>query len=195
MSWSLEIRPGACWKAGPQPGGGASVAGGGPSYVLGLDEFGNIKHEVQPGQTIGHILLIYGYTWDDYPYLLELNGMIEADRLNMQPGSVILVPPKAGTFTPAPKATVEATTEATAAPTITATQPAATIPATPASPTAAALEIRIAPIETATPRPPGDVRASAADASSGALIILGLAILLQLAVIGGASIALWRSLR
>ena len=30
---------------------------------IGADEYGNIKHEVQPGQTIGHILLIYGYTW------------------------------------------------------------------------------------------------------------------------------------
>ncbi len=173
-------------------GGAASAAGGGASYVLGLDEFGNIKHEVQPGQTIGHILLIYGYTWDDYPYLLELNGMIEADRLNMQPGSVILVPPKAGTFTPAPKATVEATTEATAAPTITATQPAATITATPAPVTAAALEIRIAPIVTALP---GNLRGRSAAASSGQLVILGLAILLQLALIGGAGIALWRSLR
>ncbi|MDE2855950.1 MAG: CAP domain-containing protein [Chloroflexota bacterium] len=172
-------------------GGGASAAGGGASYVLGLDEFGNIKHEVQPGQTIGHILLIYGYTWDDYPYLLELNGMSEADRLNMQPGSVILVPPKAGTFTPAPKATAEAV--ATAAPTSTAAKPPVTITATPTRATEAALEIRIAPIETASPRPPGNSRGSAAAASSGQLVILGLAILLQLGVIGGASLGLWRA--
>jgi len=101
--------------------GGGRSAGGQPSFVLGLDEFGNIKHEVQPGQTIGHILLIYGYTWDKYPYLLEINGMSEADRLNMQPGSVILVPPQDGTFTPAPTTTSAAVT-ATAAPTAAATE-------------------------------------------------------------------------
>lgn len=167
-----------------------------PSYVLGLDEFGNIRHEVQPGQTIGHILLIYGYTWDEYPYLLEINGMSEADRLNMQPGSVILVPPKDGTYTPMPE-----TPTVTAAAAATVTSSAATdIPQTPtpaASPTMAATpaatrEIRFAPVGTASPQPLAPVDKSAAAASVGQLGILGLAILLQLGIIGGASIALWR---
>ena len=172
------------------------VRAGPPAYVLGLDEFGNIKHEVQPGQTIGHILLIYGYTWDEYPYLLEINGMSEADRLNMQPGSVILVPPKDGTYTPMP-ATPAAT--ATAAATA-AVSPATDIPDSP-TPTASATiaataavtrEIRFAPVETASPQPLAPVDEAATVTSVGQLVFLGLAILLQLGIIGGTSIVYWR---
>ncbi|MCY3867124.1 MAG: CAP domain-containing protein [Chloroflexi bacterium] len=170
-----------------------------PSYVLGLDEFGNIRHEVQPGQTIGHILLIYGYTWDEYPYLLEINGMSEADRLNMQPGSVILVPPKDGTYTPIP-----ATPSTPATATASATEPAATgIPESP-TPTASATmtataaatrDIRIAPVETASPQPLAPVDETVPVTSVWQLVLLGLAILLQMGVIGGASIAYWRRSR
>ena len=125
---------------------------GPPSYVLGLDEFGNIKHEIQPGQTIGHILLIYGYTWDEYPYLLEINGMSEADRLNMQPGDVILVPPQDGTYTPAPVAT-EVKASATAAPTISPTASASSTakPVTEAAPTSS-MRIHLATPAPATPQ-------------------------------------------
>ena len=182
---------------GENSGGGASTAGGQPSYVLGLDAVGNIRHEVQPGQTIGHILLIYGYTWDEYPYLLEINGMSEADRLNMQPGSVILVPPKAGTFTPAPTAT-EGEAAATAAPASarTARPPTSTATITPMAIAApATLEIRIVPMETSFPRPPGKLDRGAAAADTGQLLFLGLAILLQLSVIGGAGVVLWRGPR
>jgi len=188
--------------------GGGRSAGGQPSFVLGLDEFGNIKHEVQPGQTIGHILLIYGYTWDEYPYLLEINGMSEADRLNMQPGSVILVPPQDGTFTPAPTITSAAVT-ATAAPTAAATEggaAAATLtqaatavpspaPTTAASATRSSFEIRIAPIETEPPQPLSIMEEGSAATPAGQLIVLGLAILLQLGALGGAGIGLWRRAR
>jgi len=189
--------------------GGGRSAGGQPSFVLGLDKFGNIKHEVQPGQTIGHILLIYGYTWDEYPYLLEINGMSEADRLNMQPGSVILVPPQDGTFTPAPTTTSAAVT-ATAAPTAAATEEgvaaAATLtqaatavpspaPTTVASATRSSFEIRIAPIEPEPPQPLSIMEAGSAATPAGQLIVLGLAILLQLGALGGAGIGLWRRAR
>ena len=40
--------------------GGDALVNPQRSYVLGLDEFGNIKHEVQPGHTMGDIALIYG---------------------------------------------------------------------------------------------------------------------------------------
>ncbi len=178
-------------------GRAGSASAGPPSYVLGLDEFGNIMHEVQPGQTIGHILVIYGYTWDEYPYLLEINGMSEADRLSMQPGSVILVPPKDGTYTPMPSTpTIPAT--ATAADSMKATvandipeSPRPTASATMAAKAVATREIRFAPVETSTPQPLAPVNEPAADASVGQLVLLGLAILLQLGVIGGASIAFW----
>ena len=182
-------------SAGTAGGAGGSIsAGGQPSYVLGLDEFGNIKHEVQPGQTIGHILLIYGYTWDDYPYLLEMNGMSEADRLNMQPGSVILVPPQAGTFTPAP-APATVTVAPTAAAKATTAPPRATdATATPtATATASAtLAIRIAPAATTAAirqvaRGEDQRKAIAAIAE---VLLLGAAMVIQLGIFGGASIEL-----
>ena len=59
-------------------------------------------HEVQSGDTIGDIALIYGYTWQDIPYMLEINDMSAEDIRLLKPGSVFLVPPKDGTFTPIP---------------------------------------------------------------------------------------------
>ena len=71
-----------------------------PSYVVGLDANGNIMHEVQPGDTLGDIALIYGYTWDDIPYMMQLNGLTNPRDLDI--GSILLVPPYGGTFTPTP---------------------------------------------------------------------------------------------
>lgn len=190
-------------RSSASSGPAESAPAGPPSYVLGLDEFGNIRHEVQPGQTIGHILLIYGYTWDEYPHLLEINGMSEADRLNMQPGSVILVQPKDGTYTPMPATpTVPATATLAATATASGAESAETgIPESPmptalttmAAPTASTREIRFAPVETASPQPPEPVDKTAAATSVGQLGLLSLAILAQLGIIVGASIAFWRS--
>ncbi|MFN8449858.1 MAG: CAP domain-containing protein [Anaerolineae bacterium] len=84
-----------------QSGGQSSAAAAGPpAYVGGVDEHGNIKHIVQPGDTLGDIALIYGYTWSDLPYMMQLNGL--ADVRDLEVGSIFLVPPKAGTYTPAP---------------------------------------------------------------------------------------------
>jgi hypothetical protein len=85
----------------------ASGANGGapqapPSYVLGLDEHGNIMHEIQQDETLGDIALIYGYTWNDIPNMLTLNGLTQADIRLLQPGGVFLVPSHAGTYTPTP---------------------------------------------------------------------------------------------
>ena len=170
--------------------GGSGAAAGAPSYVLGLDEFGHIKHEVQPGQTIGHILLIYGYTWDEYPYLLEINGMSEADRLNMQPGEVILVPPKDGTFTPAP-ATKAPTTTATAAPTVAPTAASAASTPKPAETAATvSIQFRNAPPSPAAPqtRRANDEREPFTAITE--LLLLSLAIVVQVGILGGASVAL-----
>lgn len=84
-----------------------------PSFVVGVDERGNIMHEIQPGDTLGDIALIYGYTWDDIPYMLSLNHLTEEDARFLEVGSIFLVPPKAGTYTPTPEIGGEATTEAT----------------------------------------------------------------------------------
>lgn len=178
-------------------GTGSSAGGeartGAPSYVLGLDEFGNIRHEVQAGQTIGHILLIYGYTWEEYPNLLAINGMSEADRLNMQPGSVILVPPQAGTYTPAPAtAEAKATAAPTAFPTTAPTPASAASTATPVFEAAPTVSIRFA---FATPAEGQTARADDGrdpGATMAELVLLGLALLFQVSVIGAASIALWR---
>ncbi len=80
--------------------GAASAPAGPPPYVGGLDENGNIKHIVQQGDTLGDIALIYGYTWADLPYMMALNGLTNVRDLEV--GSIFLVPPKAGTYTPTP---------------------------------------------------------------------------------------------
>jgi uncharacterized protein YkwD len=83
-------------------GGGGGAPQAPPSYVLGLDEHGNIMHEIQPDETLGDIALIYGYTWGDIPNMLTINGLTQDDIRLLQPGAVFLVPSKMGTFTPTP---------------------------------------------------------------------------------------------
>lgn len=73
-----------------------------PSFIVGVDPYGNIMHEVQEEHTVGDIALIYGYTWDDIPDMLALNGMTEVDIRTLKIGSIFLVPPHAGTYTPTP---------------------------------------------------------------------------------------------
>jgi hypothetical protein len=87
----------------PAPSGSNSgEPQGQPSYVLGLDEHGNIMHEIQPGETLGDIALIYGYTWGDIPGMLTMNGLTQDDIRLLEPGAVFLVPSHAGTYTPTP---------------------------------------------------------------------------------------------
>lgn len=73
-----------------------------PSFIVGVDAVGNIMHEIQEGDTIGDIALLYGYTWDDIPYMLEINGMTEDDIRSLEVGAIFLVPPYDGTYTPTP---------------------------------------------------------------------------------------------
>ncbi len=166
-----------------------------PAYVLGLDEAGNIKHEVQPGHTIGDIAVIYGYTWDDIPAMLALNDMTAAEIRYLQPGSVFLVPPQAGTFTPTSPAPSETAT-ATPTPTSAAQTPP---PSLGAQPTAAVdltatRAIHILPIATAVPVPQHPASADRPPMTSAMLrlALLGGAILVQLGIIAGAGIAIWR---
>ena len=180
-------------QAGNSSATGSAGGRGQPTYVLGLDEAGNIRHEVQPGHTIGDIALIYGYTWDDIPAMLELNGMTAADIRRLQPGSEFLVPPRDGTFTPtSPPPSITAT----ALPTTAATKiPAATPSAKPLESDVriATLVIRISAIATEVPKQQGpevtDGTSSAAAVTQ--LAVLGAAILCQLGILAGAGIALW----
>ncbi|MCA9915115.1 MAG: LysM peptidoglycan-binding domain-containing protein [Anaerolineae bacterium] len=113
MSWGGVSSQNASASSGNGGGGGGqSAAAAPPSFIVGWDAHGNIMHEVQPGDTLGDIALLYGYTWDDIPTMLELNGLSEADIRALAVGSVFLVPPQSGTYTPTP-ADPEATSEAT----------------------------------------------------------------------------------
>ncbi len=173
--------------------GGESAPVRQQSFVLGLDEFGNIKHEVQPGHTMGDIALIYGYTWDDIPAMLALNGMTQDDIRYLQPGEVFLVPPKAGTFTPTSEAPAStATATATMTPLSTPTLAASAATPDPTSSSTHTLRINLARAEAATPLPDaGRVRVTAGR-SLARLLPLGAAIMIQLGIIGAASLELLR---
>lgn len=90
----------------PSTSGGAAAAAdtsaqqGPPAYFAGVDEHGNLMHMVQPGDTLGDIALIYGYTWDDLPRLMAMNNI--ADVRDLDVGSIFLVPSHNGTYTPTP---------------------------------------------------------------------------------------------
>jgi hypothetical protein len=88
--------------AAASDGGAAAAPAAPPSFVVGVDPVGNIMHQIQPEDTLGQIALIYGYTWGDIPNILALNGMTEADYRKLAIGSVILIPPFDGTYTPTP---------------------------------------------------------------------------------------------
>lgn len=166
------------------------------SYVLGLDEFGNIKHEVQPGHTIGDIALIYGYTWDDIPAMLALNNMTWDDIRYLQPGQVFLVPPKDGAFTPT-KAAPTATATATATVTLAFSDTPTASAGTPAPTRAFTQALRINPASASSPTPSASAQSATlgADRSWLRLLPLGAAIMIQLGIIGTASLELLRRSR
>ncbi|MCS6835968.1 MAG: CAP domain-containing protein [Anaerolineae bacterium] len=99
------------------------------SLVVGIAADGSLMHEIQPGETIGDIALMYGYGWGDIPAMLALNGLTQDDIRRILPGQVFLVPPRGGTFTPTPSPTIDpallptatSTPSATATPTPTET--------------------------------------------------------------------------
>lgn len=135
-------------SSGGNSGGGAAVAAGPPSYVVGTDRRGNIMHEVQPGDTLGDIAMIYGYSWDDLPMLMSLNAIENVQDLDV--GTIFLVPPAAGTYTPSPVGDTPT--------------PAATQPPTWTPRATFALPITNTPWRTAPPPPSGPATAAAAPA-------------------------------
>ena len=187
---SLGRLPTSGANAAQQPSGvKAPVA---PSYVLGIDDVGNIKHEVQAGDTMGDIALIYGYTWADIPYMLEINGMSPDDQRLLQPGSIFLVPPKDGTFTPVPitpSATQRSPATGTPSPTTTRTAtPNRQATQTPlASPV-----LRIGIPQVGQGSPPPKVAASRSNLDLRVPLILAAAIVAQMGIVAGALLALLR---
>ena len=174
-------------QAGSPASGSQSASPAQPAFVLGLDERGNIRHEVQPGHTIGDIALIYGYTWDDIPAMLALNDMSWEEIRWLQPGSQFLVPPKAGTYTPTAPPTATAAATATAEATARATRAQASVRASPPAPSPSPrprLELRIErPESAAEVSPQADYRE---------LLLLLMAMLAQAGLIAGLSLLLWR---
>ncbi|MCU0514601.1 MAG: CAP domain-containing protein [Anaerolineae bacterium] len=183
---------------------GSSAPAAPPSFVVGVDAVGHIMHEVQPDDTLGDIAFTYGYNWDVIPTLLAINGMTEDDIRLLKQGSVILVPPQDGTYTPTaapPTATATITPAVTASATLpppvalvlAATSPArlpalpppATYIAPTASPTAALL---VRPVPTppaaapADPAPPPDARPA----------LLVLALIVQACILAAAGVELLR---
>lgn len=91
-----------------------------PVAIVGYDDVGNIQYELQAGETLGDVLLLFGYTWDDLQTMLDLNGFTDADIRALDVGQVVLVPPPQGTYTPTPIAEAEITAEPESTPESTA---------------------------------------------------------------------------
>lgn len=71
--------------------------------IVGMDAVGNMMHEVQEGDTLGDIAMLYGYSWDVIPTMMAINRMSEEEIRGIKVGSVLLVPPHEGTYTPTPE--------------------------------------------------------------------------------------------
>lgn len=128
---------------------GRSVAAPPPSFVVGVDGLGNIMHEIQPGHTLGEIAFMYGYGWDDLEAIRQLNEMTEPEGRSLEVGSVLLIPPYEGTFTPTPGDP----------PTATPVTPTAIIPTDIPPPTANVIIIQSDALElqnSPTPAPPSN---------------------------------------
>ena len=181
--WAYVIVFGNPGGAPVAPGGGARA--GPPSWVVGRDAQGFIMHRIQPDDTLGLIALLYGYSWDDLPYMRAVNGMQENDNL-LKPGEIFLVPPAAGTFTPTPG--TPATPTPTPGPTLTATPTPRPVATSESLPPALATAAR-APLSSVTPAPPSP---PAAEGAAPLWVILALAA--QAALLGLAALlfVLWR---
>lgn len=116
--------------------------------IVGIDTFGNTQHQIQMGDTVGDIAIMYGYSWDDVPAILALNNMTNNDVFNLKVGDIFLVPSHAGTFTPNPDLAL------TASPTVEIPPTAEVIPsATPTIPIETAVSVDVNALPTAIPLP------------------------------------------
>jgi hypothetical protein len=187
-----------------------------PSFVVGTDEFGNIQHEIQPGDTPGAIVLRYGYDWGDIERIMQLNGL--TDPTDLVVGEIFLIPPFAGTHTPTPVPPTATPDERISAEqmaafqaTLTAAPPTAVLPtAQPPTPQTVALvstapagnSIPVANVTAAfdtTPaatliaitQAPDTSATSGGPAASGVSPWIVAAVGLQVLLLGGAAWELW----
>lgn len=86
----------------PNSNGGVSRPSVRQRVIVGMDAVGNMMHEIQEGDTLGDIAMLYGYSWDVIPTMMAINRMSEDEIRGIKVGSVLLVPPHEGTYTPTP---------------------------------------------------------------------------------------------
>lgn len=133
-----------------------------PIAIVGYDEVGNIQYELQAGDTLGDVLLLFGYTWDDLNTIMGLNAFTDADIRSLDVGQVVLVPPPQGTYTPTPLAeeiTEEAIVEVTEEALAEVTEPAT-------SETIVSTEILPTPMQTADAQTSGIIPTPEPDTSN-----------------------------
>lgn len=184
---------------------GSNQIAAAPSFVVGVDAIGNIMHEIQPGDTVGDIALIYGYTWETLPYMLDINGMTEDDISYLEIGSVFLVPPQDGTYTPtvAPSTPTSTATATASIPPETATESMLiaqmVAPATfvlPSMTPTSAMIVRANSTATPQPTPVLQEITQPTDNSDNTLkLVLIVAVILQVGIIGFATVEFFRRSR
>jgi hypothetical protein len=158
-----------------RPAGSGQEAAAPPAYVVGLDQFGNIMHEIQPDQTLGDIALIYGYGWDIIPYVLTINGLTQADIRQLSVGAVLLVPPHSGTYTPTPGGPpptpqAEITTDVIDLAALAAAAPATPFMAITVLPTSTPTLVEAAPLAVTSAQMPAGLDVTA-EAAAGATLM------------------------
>jgi hypothetical protein len=87
----------------PNSNAGASRPALRQRVIVGMDAVGNMMHEVQEGDTLGDIAMLYGYSWDVIPTMMAINRLSEDEIRGIKVGSVLLIPPHEGTYTPTPE--------------------------------------------------------------------------------------------
>lgn len=182
-----------------------------PLPIVGVDNVGNIMYEIQPGDDLGTIALLFGYSWGDIPTIMDLNSLTQADIRRLRIGSVLLVPPKSGTYTPTPEPTRDpsiptetptptltltptATATLTRTPTPTDLPPAVFVMPTP-TPTRELIVRTLEPVVAMAATPAlQEVTINAPEASpaSGLPVWLIAAVVVQVGIIVGAAVQYFR---
>ncbi len=181
-----------------------------PLPIVGVDNVGNIMYEIQPGDDLGTIALLFGYSWGDIPAIMDLNSLTQDDIRRLRIGSVLLVPPKSGTYTPTPEPTrdpsiptetptptltLTPTATATPAPTLTPTDlPPAVFVMPTATPTRELIVRTLEPVVAmlATPSLQEAAPNAAESAPNGLPLWLMAAIVVQVGIIVGAAVQYFR---
>jgi len=196
----------------PNSNGGVSRPAVRQRVIVGMDAVGNMMHEVQEGDTLGDIAMLYGYSWDVIPTMMAINRMSEDEIRGIKVGSVLLVPPHDGTYTPTP-----APPTATMLPTVTPYSLNAFVtPSATLSPQAVAMEsdagtlvtvstavvpsatppsllVKVLATEMPTPTPPMSAPVTSGSDYRGPLLMVVVGV--QMIFLGGATLEAFRRRR